>query len=160
MVLLQFLGGVLGFLAHICLIFLIIKCGKKKEKDDQSFASWILAGIIDLVVAVATINANGNFYLPLFYFLGSLSIALTLLSKKQSHWEPWDTVVLFLVFICLIIWWNTGDTTAIIAGAVTSVISFIPQIIKTAKTKKTTDWLNWLGYLFFLFADFLSLRGG
>ena len=154
MVLLQFLGGVLALLAHLLLVFLLIK---KSKNYDQNFTAWILGAGIDLFIFLLTKEENGNFDLPRAYFLGGLIVAIVLLCQKKISWGKWDTVTTVAVAVFLVIWWQTDNTTALIAGVLASVISFIPQIKDTAIEPKKTPLLV---YLVFFSGDALSFIGG
>lgn len=154
MVLLQILGGVLALIAHLLLVFLLLK---KSKNYEQNFTAWILGAGIDLFIFLLTKEENGNFDLPRAYFLGGFVVAIVLLCQKKISWKIWDTVTTVAVIICLLIWWQTNNTTALIAGVLASVISFIPQIKDTAVEPKKTPWFV---YVVFLFGDTLSFIGG
>jgi hypothetical protein len=153
MVLLKIAGGLLALLAHLVLIVFLLK---KSKTYEQSFTAWILGAFIDFFIFWVTLEEGGNFYLALAYGIGSLGIALVLLFQKKFRWKIWDTITAGAVIICLIIWWQTSNEMALIAGILASVISFIPQIKDTATDPKKTPWIV---YCVFLLGDTLSFWG-
>lgn len=157
MVLLQFFGGVLALIAHLLLVLLLVK---KSKVYKQSFTAWALGALIDFFIFGVTLKEGGNFYLALAYGIGASSIALVLLFQKKISWKIWkiwDTVTFIAVIVCLLIWSQTNNITALIVGILASVISFIPQIKDTAIEPKKTPLLV---YLVFLSGDALSFIGG
>jgi len=154
MVLYKILGGLLALLAHLLLVFLLLK---KSKTYEQSFTAWALGALIDFFIFWVTLEEGGNFYLALAYGIGASSIALVLLFKKKFQWKIWDTVTTVTVIICLIIWWQTSNEIALITGILASVVSFIPQIKDTATNPKKTPLTV---YLVFLLGDALSFIGG
>jgi uncharacterized membrane protein YfcA len=152
---LQFTGGLIGFLAHLMLVYLIVK--KQHIKAEQNFTTWLLAGLIDVFISIITYRNDGNYYFPIFYSLGAFSIALVLLWKKRVCLESWDRIIVVLVVICLTIWMRAKDNISLIAFIMASVASFIPQIRDTARKPRSTPILAY--YVFFI-GDFVSFTSG
>jgi hypothetical protein len=149
---LQLLGGVLGILINIPLIVIILS-----GKTRQSFTTYILWALLDMVAAEAIYEQQGNYWLPFFYGIGAGIAALCLLFKKQFSWGILDSVILILVIVCIAIQQVFGEWWAMIASVASLIIASIPQIINSwEKPKDTPFWI----YLGFSFAGLISMLGG
>lgn len=148
---LALIGGIIGVLTNIPLIV-----GIWQNKVKQSFSTWILWAALDIVAAVNIVLKHGNYWLPLGYMFGSISVSFILLFKKQFSWSKIETFILILVLISIIVWITGGSYYAIIASTSGLAIASIPQIIETIKNPKGTPSGI---YLLFCLANILSLLG-
>ncbi len=150
---LTIIGAVIGVVIDIPLIIGILK-GKIK----QNFLTYFLWGLLDFIVFMTIVFQHGqNFWLPLFYAMGSTTIAIFLVFKGQSEWSLVETIVVVLILICLFIWWQIGSRAANIVGVIALCIASIPQIISTFKDPLTTPTGI---YLVYALAALLSFIGG
>ncbi|MFA6324989.1 MAG: hypothetical protein WCX46_02055 [Candidatus Paceibacterota bacterium] len=165
MVLLQFVAGLIVLITHIILAHLLYKQKAEEIEMKQNFTTWMLAGVIDSFLAFLSIKNGNEFstlmeasstFLPLFYAIGSFITAGVLLYKKIYSWTWWDTIITVIVLICIFIWIEAGDYTAIIVGIIASTISFIPQIRDTNEKPHETPFIF---YFFFLLGDSLCFIG-
>jgi hypothetical protein len=149
---LQIIAGVAGFCAYIPLVV-----GIWQNKAEQSFAAFFLWAMLDTIAMVTTILQGGNFWLPLSNVVGSSTIALLLIFKKQVSWSWIETMTAILVFICLIIWYTAGEQAGIISSSLAVVIASVPQMVDTYKNPAGTPLI---AYLIFLAANILSFAAG
>ena len=149
---LQLIGGIIGLLANIPLFV-----GIYQDKIRQSFATYLLWGILDLITSVTIILQHGNYWLSVFYAFGALSIASLLMIKRQITWTWFETLVSALVSICVIVWYFEGERFALIASITSLLIASIPQIIQTLINPSLTPTGI---YLVFSLASLLSFLGG
>jgi hypothetical protein len=148
---LQLIGGILGLLIHIPLLH-----GIWSEKVKQSFATYGLWSILDLIAAYSIYSQNGNFWLPLLYGIGAGLASISLLFKKSFSWGWIEWLVLTLVFLCILIQYQSGSFYSMIASVASLSIASIPQIIDTYKNPKNTPTII---YSIFCLANLLSLLG-
>ncbi|MEO5975879.1 MAG: hypothetical protein ABIS36_20915 [Chryseolinea sp.] len=149
---LQLIAGLVAFCAYIPLTFAILR-----NTASQSFAAFLLWGMLDGIAMVGLIFQGGNFWLPLSNVLGTATIASLLVIKKQVDWTWIETLTSTLVLICMIIWFFTGDTGAIVSSSIALVIASIPQMVDTYRRPKETPVLV---YMIWLIANLLSFLAG
>lgn len=149
---LQLLAGILGIIAYLPLIIGILK-----SKIEQSFAAFMLWGMLDTIATLTTILEGGNFWLPLSNAVGSNVMAILLVVKKQVSWSSIETLTSVLVVICLTIWYVAGETAGILSSSLAVVIASIPQMVETFKAPETTPTGP---YVIFLTANIIAFIGG
>jgi len=149
---LPLLAGFLGIIAYLPLI-----SGILKNKIEQSFAAFMLWGMLDIIATITTILEGGNFWLPLSNAIGSNLMAILLVFKKQVSWSWIETMTSILVVICLIIWYMAGETAGILSSSLAVVVASIPQMVDTFKSPETTPTGP---YIIFLTANIVSFIGG
>ncbi|HTE31954.1 MAG TPA: hypothetical protein VK666_16345 [Chryseolinea sp.] len=149
---LQVIAGVVGFCAYIRLAL-----GIWQNKAEQSFAAFFLWGMLDTIAMVTIILQGGNFWLALSNVVGSSTIALLLIIKKQVSWSWIETTTSVLVIICLTIWYTVGERAGIISSSLAVVIASVPQMVDTYKNPAATPLI---AYLIFLTANILSFTAG
>lgn len=146
------IAGIIGVLVDIPLIIGILQ-----KKIDQSFATYFLWGTLDAIAFVSIILQGGNFWLPLGYAIGALTVAGLLAFRGKVNWSWLESLVVVLCIICMIVWWQLGNKAATIASVAALGIASIPQIVGTYKDPKTTPTLI---YFVFTLAGLLSFIGG
>jgi hypothetical protein len=150
-----FLSEIAGI---ICMAaYIPLSVGIVKNKVEQSFAAFMLWGMLDTIASITTIVQEGNFWLPLGNAVGASAIALLLLVKRQASWSWIESMTFFLVIICLMIWYTSGEQAGIVASSLAVVIASIPQVVDTYKKPTSTPAG---AYLIFLSANILSFVGG
>jgi len=149
---LQLLAGMIGFFAYVPLAFFILK-----NRAVQSFAAFFLWALLDSIATAATILHDGNYWLPLSNVIGSATIAVILISKKQVSWSWIETMTTFLVFVCLATWYTAGEKAGIIASSLAVVFATVPQMVETYKKPGNTPLKV---YYIFLTANIISFAGG
>jgi hypothetical protein len=149
---LQLIGGIVGVIVNIPLIISILL-----NKTKQSFITYALWSILDLIVAYSVYAQQGNFWLPFLYGLSAGLVSIILVLKKQFSWGLFEWFILVLVIICLVVQYSFGEFWSMIASVASLSIASIPQIINTYKRPKDTPFLIYLG---FSLAGLISLLGG
>ena len=127
------------------------------RKVSQNLLTWILWGSVDFLIATQIIFEKGNFLLALTYAAGSLVTACFIYKAKNiSEWTLFESFVVVLVFISMLIWYFSGAKIAIIASSTAVFISGIPQIIDAYKKPHEMPFLIYLSYMA---ANFFSIAG-
>jgi len=132
--------------------------GLLKEGLEQSFATWFLWALLDLIAALSMLFKGGNYQLALFYTFFGVLIAGLLLYKKQFSWSWLETLVTCLVILCLWIWATSGDRAATIASTTAMAIATTPQLVAAWKKPSTAGSPFILGG--YTVANLFSLFGG
>jgi len=148
---LQLIAGVVGILIHIPLLI-----GVWSGKIHQSFTSYALWSALDFIAAYSIYLQGGNFWLPFLYAIGAGSTSISLLIKKYFSWSKVDSIVVILVIICVVIQYQIGPFSAMIASVLSLTIASVPQAIDTYKNPKNTPTLI---YVVFSLASLISLLG-
>jgi len=148
----QIAAAVIAFCAYIPLA-----SGILRNKAIQSFAAFFLWALLDTIATASTFIHHGNYWLPLSNVIGSATIATILVTKKQVSWSWVETMTAFLVVICLVVWYTSGEKAGIIASSLAVVIATVPQMVDTYKTPGNTP-VN--VYFIFLAGNILSLFAG
>ncbi len=131
--------------------------GILRDKIKQNCVTWLLWVALDLIALVSIINQKGNYMLLVSYCGCGWIVIGTLIYKKQFKWTSFETFVLSLVVICLVIWYMSGSHWATIASTLAVVISGFPQIRDSWNTPDRTTGHIYMGYVF---ANGLSFLGG
>jgi len=150
--LLQIAAAVVAFWAYIPLA-----SGILRDKAVQSFAAFFLWALLDSIATVTSFLHDGNYWLPLSNVIGSSTIAIILVSKKQVSWSWVETMTAILVIICLAVWHTTGEKAGIIASSLAVEIATIPQMVETYSKPGDTPVKV---YYIFLAANLLSFVAG
>lgn len=146
-------GGVLALLLFIPLIRAIIKEGA----EGQSCATWLLWGLLDVVLTISIVEQHGNFYMPLGFAIGDLLVFILLIAKRRFRWGLFDTVIMLMVVGCVIGWKMAGPKMATILATLGVAIAIIPGLLEMLKHPQRKIGNIWAGYVL---ANVLSFFGG
>ena len=150
---LQIAGGALALLLFIPLIRGIIKEGA----EGQSCATWFLWGLLDTILTISVIEQRGNFYLPLGFAIGDISLVIVLLAKGKLRWGVFETIILVMVIGCLIGWKLAGPKIATVSATMGICFAGIPGLIELVKHPQRRIGNIWACYVL---ANILSFFGG
>ena len=149
---LQVLAGILGFCAYVPLIVGILR-----NTAQQSFAAFFLWALLDAIATVTTFLQGGNYWLPFSNVVGSSTLALVLVVKRQVAWSWIENMTALLVLICLGVWYTVGEQLGIVASSLAVVMASIPQMAETYRAPQSTPVVP---YFIFLGANILSFIAG
>jgi hypothetical protein len=150
---LKIAGGALALLLFIPLIRAILKEGAQ----GQSCATWFLWGLLDTVLTISVIEQHGNFYLPLGFAIGDVSLVILLLLKSKFRWRLFETVILLLVIGCLVGWKLAGPKIATVSATLGICVAGIPGLVEMLKHPQRAIGNIWAWYVV---ANLLSFFGG
>jgi hypothetical protein len=150
---LKIAGGALALLLFIPLIRVILQEGAA----GQSCATWFLWGLLDTILTVSVIEQRGNFYLPLGFAIGDISLVVLLLAKGKHRWALFETVILLMVIGCVIGWKLAGPKIATISATMGICFAGIPGLIEMLKHPQRKIGNIWACYVL---ANMLSFFGG
>ena len=142
---------VTGILPYILLISGILN-GKIK----QSFATWVLWCILDIIVVWEVVTQHGNYLLYSVFALGTLLTAISLIYKKIFSWGRFETFISILVTLCIAVIIICGSHYGIIFTTTALNIAGIPQLKDTFQNPKSTSKT---AYLLFALSGMLSTIG-
>jgi uncharacterized membrane protein (UPF0136 family) len=151
--LLKIAGGALALLLFIPLIRAILKEGA----EGQSCATWILWGLLDTILTISVIEQHGNFYLPLGFAIGDVSLVILLLRKGKFRWRLFETIILLMVIGCLIGWKMAGPKIATISATMGICVAGIPGLMGMLKHPQRAVGNIWAWYII---ANLLGFFGG
>lgn len=124
----------------------------------QNLLSFILWGAIDLLIGIEIIFEKGNFILAIIYAVGSFVTAVFIFRAKNiPKWTWFESLMVFLVFVSMAVWYFSGTRTAIIASTTAMFISGIPQLIDSYKKPHEMPFFV---YLSLFVANCFSVAGG
>lgn len=149
---LQLAAGIIGICAYVPMTVGIIR-----NTARQSFAAFFLWGLLDTIAMLGAIFQDGNFWLAASNVAGATTIATLLLLKKQFEWSVTETLTCLLVAICLLIWYQAGNVSAIMASSVAVVLAGIPQMAHSWRNPRDTPVIS---YAMWLTANILSFFAG
>ncbi len=122
----------------------------QKFKDDQtiSFSSFLLWAIIDFITAIALALAGGKTTLPIIFVLGSTTIAFLLFIEGKRKWQPFDWIVSFSIFICLVIWGiSRNNIITALSATIAVMIASLPQIRNSFLYPDKNTTIIWIAFL-------------
>lgn len=124
----------------------------------QNFLTWILWAMLDGVVTITLYLQGGNFLLVGFYVVGSSVVAwFVYKAGGVSEWTWFESLIVALVIVCVIIRQLSGDYWASIAGTLAIITAGIPQL---RDAYRTPEKMSFAAYVGFLFANGFSTLGG
>lgn len=149
---LQPVSRAISILAYILLIAALLR-----TTTEQSFAAFLLWALLDGIATVTIVLEAGNYWLALANSIGSASITLILMYKKQVAWSWIESLTALLVLVCLAVWYTAGETAGIVASSLAVVIASIPQMADTYRKPEATPRMV---YLVFLTANVVAFIAG
>jgi hypothetical protein len=150
---LKIAGGALALLLFIPLIRVLLKEGAQ----GQSCATWFLWALLDTILTISVIDQHGNFYLPLGFAIGDVSLVILLLAKGKFRWGFFETVILLMVIACLVGWKLTGPKIATISATLGICVAGIPGLVEMLKHPQRAIGNIWACYVV---ANLLGFFGG
>lgn len=123
----------------------------------QSMASWLLWGLLDTILIVSLIEQHGNFWIVVGFAIGDFLIAGALAFQKRFAWGKFESVVLFLVVMCMVGWQISGPRLATVFAIVAVCIAGVPGFVSLKKSPDQQTANIWFGYSM---ANLLSFFGG
>ncbi len=127
------------------------------EKVKQSFATWMLWTLLDVIAAASIVLQKGNAALVIVHCMAGALITVMLAIKKQFYWSWFESMIVVLVIVCLVVWATAGDKVATIASTIAVGIASGPQIKLAWQKPEDSPPGIWVG---FTLANFLSFVGG
>jgi hypothetical protein len=116
--------------------------------------------VLDLISAIAIFIKKGYPLLTILFVIGSGYISFYLYRNNKRTWNPIDNFIVFLIFICCIVWYRSGEIMAIIASTTAVLLAGIPQLISVAKNPNKSllpiFYSFTIGNLFFFFVSLYS----
>jgi len=150
---LKIAGGALALLLFIPLIRVLLKEGAQ----GQSCATWFLWALLDTILTISVIDQHGNFYLPLGFAIGDVSLVILLLAKGKFRWGFFETVILLMVIACLVGWKLAGPKIATISATLGICVAGIPGLVEMLKHPQRAIGNIWACYVV---ANLLGFFGG
>ena len=139
------LSVAIGTIAVLIYVPLSIRVFAGKVK--QNFATWLLWAILDGIAAATIALQDGNFVLPAVYALGSAGVTLSILRSKNFQWTWFETMVVCLVVVCLIVWGVSGARVATVASTLAVSIAAVPLMIEAWKEPWDQPFFTYSGFL-------------
>ncbi len=142
----------LSIVAYIPLIMGILK--NRKDKS-QSFTTWALYFLLDMITMLSTNKVDGNFVILFGFAVGSFVMAIILLFQGRIDCTKREIFTTTLVILCILGWYISGPLTAVILGIISESIIGIYLIYRTFKYPSVK--YNLTGYIIFLIVSIVSL---
>jgi hypothetical protein len=145
-------GGIFAMLMFVPMFIRILR----ESGEGQSFASWLLWGVLDVILIVSLIEQHGNFWFVIGFAVGDLAIAGLLASQRRFNWGGFETIILALVILCVIGWKTAGPRAATIFSIAGVCVAGVPGFLTLKRNPDRKTARLWLG---FSFANVLSIFG-
>jgi hypothetical protein len=150
---LKIIGGVFTLLLFIPMIVGVFRDGGV----GQSFATWSLWVALDCVLVGSLVVQHGNYFMALGFAIGDTVLASVLLAKGRAIWSKFDTFILGLVVVSLVVWGCSGPKLATIASTLGCLIAGMPGMLALWRAPQRGLGNVWAGYAL---ANSLSFFGG
>jgi hypothetical protein len=135
-------GGILAMLMFVPLFMRILR----ESGGGQSFASWMLWGVLDAILVVSLIEQRGNFWFVAGFAIGDLAIAALLAYQRRFTWGWFENLILAMVAICVIGWKMAGSQAAMIFSIIAVCVAGVPGFISLKRKPDRHTSLIWLGF--------------
>lgn len=113
----------------------------------QSFATWGLWAMLDLITVVSIMVERGNWLVLATFVVGSSAVCLSLAYKRHFGWTWFETCVAVLVGVCLLVWYCLGPKATTIAGTVSVALATLPQLKDSWLAPNRKSVKIWTGFL-------------
>ncbi len=150
---LNWIGSIIAISLYFPLIY-----GIMKGKIEQNFATWMLWVMLDAIVLGSVVMQKGNFLLLVFYCIGGTLVCFSLFYMRMIRWTRFETFVLSLVVICLMVWSMVGSYWTTIVSTIAVFVSGAPQIKDSFKEPDRKTGFIYLGYFFANIFSFFATK--
>src|SRR5262245_32213253 len=139
--------SIAGGAAALAFFIPMLAASWKNNGAGQSFATWLLWGALDLILALSIIKQRGNPFLPLGFLIGAACLVALLIVKRRYGWGRFETVILMLVLGCLGVWHLGGSKVATIATALGICVAGVPGLVELWKNPQRNLGTVWAGQI-------------
>ena len=151
--LLKLAGGVMALALYGPMIAEIIRA----RGAGQSFATWCLWAVLDIILTVTLWQQHGNYLLSLGFAAGGVALAVVLLAQGSWKWSRFETAVALMVLASLAVWKCSGPRNATIAVTTAVCIAGIPGFVEMLRQPQPAAGKLWAS---FTAANLLAFFGG
>jgi hypothetical protein len=123
----------------------------------QSFATWGLWAVLDILLTLTLWQQHGNYFLSLGFAAGGVALAVVLLTQGSWAWGKFETVIALMVLASLLVWKFSGPRNATIAVTTAVCLAGIPGFVEMLRKPQPAAGKLWTG---FTVANLLAFFGG
>jgi len=136
-------------------VFIYLAVRKNKGRG-QSFFTWGMWLVLDIILLIPTIEEGGKSSLMIYAsILGSFFISLFLFKLKKIEWEINEWISFALIIAMVVIWYfSKNNDFVIVCGVASQVAAGMPL---TVKSWQEPEPKYILGYSFFVLGCIFSL---
>lgn len=133
------------------LAYFFITLGVKVNKGEgQSFFSWALWIVLDIILFIPTYWKDGKaIFMIMPSILGSIFISYLMIRMKKMKWGKDEWLSIFLVLITMLIWWLSSNNNIVITFSVISQVIAGWPLTKESWTNPRPKY-TLTGYLLFI----------
>lgn len=146
-------GGVLAMVLYVPMIVEIIRV----QGAGQSFATWGLWAVLDIILTITLWQQHGNYLLSLGFAVGGVALAVVLLAQGSWKWSRFETVIALMVLASLAVWKFSGPRNATIAVTAAVCIAGVPGFVEMLRQPQPAAGKLWAG---FTVANLFAFFGG
>ena len=128
-----------------------------KGQVKQNFATWILWGLLDGVVAASLYAQSGNWHLPAAYVCGCTLVLVCMFRATTFEWSNFETFICVLVGMCIVGWYFSGPWMATVLASISMALATLPQIKQAFDSPEEMPLGTYVGYVF---VNVMSTIGG
>jgi len=150
---LKLAGGAMALAVYVPMIVEIIRA----RGAGQSFATWALWAVLDIILTVTLWQQHGNYLLSLGFAVGGVVLAAVLLAQGSWNWGRFETVIVLMVLASLTVWQFSGPRNATIAVTAAVCIAGVPGFVDMLRNPQPAAAKLWAG---FTVANLLAFFGG
>jgi len=150
---LKLAGGLLALALFVPMILEIVRT----RGAGQSFATWALWAILDVILTITLWLQHGNYLLSLGFAVGGVFLSVVLLAQGGWAWGKFETVIALMVFVSLAVWKFSGSRNAMIAVTTAICLAGIPGFVEMLRKPQPAAGKLWAGYTV---ANGLAFFGG
>ncbi len=150
---LKLAGGLMALGLFVPMIVEIVR----SRGAGQSFATWGLWAVLDVMLTITLWQQHGNYLLSLGFAVGGVALAVVLLAQGGCAWSKFETVITLMVLASLAVWKFSGPRPATIAVTTAICVAGIPGIVAMRRKPQPAAGKLWAGYTV---ANSLAFFGG
>lgn len=129
-----------------------------RKTADQNVLTWFLWATLDGLIGLTLIIQHGNWLLPIAYAIASsITVAFLVYEKNSAEWTWFETAIVAMFVISLIIWKVSGIAMATVAASIAMVIGGLPQL---KDAWRRPQMMPLFSYLLYLVGNGLSTAAG
>lgn len=132
-----------GLGTSVLLWIVILKSGKKQG---SSFASFMIWGVLNSMLATSIWLQGGNYSLVALYALTSFITGVCIVWVQGVRWTPDDTVIAVIAILCMVSCFGRTAYYVTIVSTIATLLGCLPQFRDIRKNPDHQKYWPWIGF--------------
>lgn len=126
--------------------------------EGLSLTTFGLWSALAWITSFAMLKKKVNPAVVMIYGVGACATTIILLIKGRFSWSNFDSLIAFLVVLCVILWHTRGPRGALILSVIAGGLAAVPFIVMTWKSPANSPIIPNAGFLITNVLAFVSAK--